>query len=61
MVNVIGEDKNQFKQATCSNCGAILQYSKMEVKQEKRYDYTGDFDVVNVIACPRCGEDVRVK
>ena len=52
MATVIGEDKSLYKQFTCRNCAAIVQYRPCEDV------YTGSTDEgtkIKGLDCPRCG------
>lgn len=49
------------KKCTCGNCGSTLQYMPSERRSKKvNWDYLGDYDLINVISCPSCGQDVKV-
>ena len=56
---VVLDRKTGTKKTTCHNCGSLLQYMPSEVKKSKRYDYTGDYDIVEEIQCPVCHTDTR--
>lgn len=49
------------KEAICRNCGAVLQYTPVDVKEDYWSDYTGGKDYYKYITCPPCGHKVTVK
>lgn len=62
MPKLIGTDESVAKRVTHRACGAILEYFENETRKAKvNHDYLGDYDIVKVITCPKCGEDVQVK
>ena len=61
MVRVVGKDKKYVKEASCSKCSSILEYTESEVLSTKVYDYAGDCDILYYIYCPSCGNKVAVK
>ena len=61
MVEVL-QAGNGTKETTCHNCGSRLRYMPSEVKKvERNHDYLGDFDILNAIVCPNCGQETIVK
>lgn len=61
MVRVL-EARSGTKTCICENCGSKLEYMPSEITSEKRnMDYLGDFDWVEVIPCPQCGEKTKLK
>ena len=61
MPEIIGQDDDKAKRATCRNCGAILKYWPREVKKREGRDYSGGPDGVEWIDCPQCGEKVILR
>jgi RNase P subunit RPR2 len=59
-VEVVGFDEKAKKQATCKNCGSILQYLPKDVRKQ-RLRHFDETTVHHVIDCPECGQTVRVK
>lgn len=60
MVQVL-EAGQGTRDTTCTNCGSRLRYMPSERRRkEVNHDYLGDFDTINVIACPQCGQDTKV-
>lgn len=57
-VQVIGENKQAFREATCRNCAAVLQYTLSDVQSRTVRDYGGGSDEKRFIICPRCGCEV---
>ena len=52
MAKVIGYDEKVYKQFTCSECGAIVQYAP----NEDRYDgRTDEGTKIRGLDCPGCG------
>ncbi len=58
-VKVISEGPH-FKIVTCSNCGALLEYTNADVKESIHRDYGGGSDTVRRIECPKCRDTVNV-
>jgi len=54
MVSVVGKDPRAVKRVTCKNCGAILEYTKAEVREHHGTDYGGGPDGFEYIKCPQC-------
>lgn len=44
-----------FKQCTCYNCKAILEYSYNDIQEKFERDYSGCGETVYRIFCPNCG------
>ena len=61
MAKVIGEAPQVARTVNCNGCGAIVEYYKNDVTEHKSYDYTGDYDMVYKLKCPRCGNPISVK
>lgn len=61
MPEVIGQDDDKHKRATCRNCGAILKYWPREVKQRDGTDYGGGPSGEEWIDCPRCSKKVILR
>lgn len=50
------------RECNCGNCGSALRYMPSETRRvEVNHDYLGDYDTVNQITCPACGQAVTVK
>lgn len=60
-MRVIGLDKTVERKATCSSCGSILAYLKVDVKVSHYTDISGCGDSTYWIQCPMCNEHVTVK
>lgn len=61
MPKVVGQDPSIARRVTCKNCGSIIEYFLYEVKRHRHsYDYLGDFEISNVITCPKCNKLVVV-
>jgi DNA-directed RNA polymerase subunit RPC12/RpoP len=63
MVTVISTTPHAsvVKEVICHNCGATLQYTPNDVKEDYSTDYTGDKDYYKFIKCPPCRKKVVVK
>lgn len=61
MVKVVGQDPSTVKKALCKNCGAILEYNKIDVKEYHGVDYSGGSDGKEWIDCPQCNTEVILK
>lgn len=59
MAKIIGYEEKVFKKFTCSECGAIVQYTPNEVRA-KLYGCgeiaTDEGRVIKGLICPSCGE-----
>ena len=60
MVQIVGQDKQLVKRATCRNCTSMLEYTQSEVESRIHRDYGGGSDVIAFIRCPSCGKQVHV-
>lgn len=60
MIKVIGNDPKVAKQATCRNCGAILEYMPCAVKEVTTRDISGCADTDYYIQCHQCNNRVLV-
>lgn len=49
------------REKICTSCGVTLRYTPKDIVTGKSYDYTGDWDYVYSIQCPRCGVKLGVK
>ena len=47
-------DARVIKRKVCPNCGAMLEYTPSDERQDNRTDYTGSTDVYTAIDCPQC-------
>lgn len=56
MVTVVGQNPAAKLRCTCSNCGAILEYTKAEIKEHHGTDYGGGPDGMKWIDCPQCSQ-----
>ena len=61
MIKVIGNAPKVAKQATCRNCGAILEYMPCDVQEVTARDISGCADIDYYIVCPKCGNRVFTK
>lgn len=61
MPTIVGEDQSAKKQATCGNCGAVLEYTPSEVRAYHGTDMSGGPDGKEWIVCPRCTRDVIIR
>jgi len=63
MVTVVSKepDRSVIKEVICRQCGATLNYTPIEVKEDYTSDYLGDKDYYNYITCPNCSSEVRVR
>jgi len=61
MVQVVGNDQQAVKRATCKNCATILEYTPSEVQEYHGKDYSGGADGKEWINCPRCGKQVILR
>lgn len=59
-IEKVGDDESAKKRVTCKDCGSILQYLPIDIKQGKE-SHQGDVDYVYYIECPCCKNNVRVK
>lgn len=55
MIKVVGQDGSVAKRVTCRNCGAILEYTPHDLKEQQTKDITGSADIVFYLKCPQCG------
>lgn len=56
MAKVIGFDETVKPKVMCHGCGAIIEYSKVEVQEYHGKDYSGGSDGMTWITCPNCGD-----
>lgn len=62
MPKVVGQDQAATKQVTHKGCGAIIEYTSMEVRVlGVHHDYGGGKDTIYGFTCPQCGGDVHVR
>lgn len=61
MVKIIGTAPEVFKQCTCRNCAAKLEYTPADVKSYHGRDYSGGADRKEYIDCPCCGKEVILR
>lgn len=61
MPRLIKIDKQQEKQITHKECGAVIGYFPNEIQSYTHYDYGGGSDLIYYIICPNCGQKVFVK
>lgn len=63
MAIVIGEDSSAKSRFTCSGtktrpgCGAIVEYTQMDIQRYSGRDYSGGSDGREWVVCPRCGKE----
>lgn len=53
-IRIIGEDDKVRRVATCTNCAAVLEYTKADTRVENVRDYGGGSDDYRRLQCPRC-------
>ena len=59
-VTIVGEDPAAKKRVTCGECAAVLEYTRMDVRQVNFPDYTGN-DFQPAVACPKCSNKIIVR
>ena len=54
-MRIIGDNsKDVEKQVTCKNCGCLIGYLLIDLKQHVGKDYDGGTDTTLFIHCPKC-------
>jgi predicted RNA-binding Zn-ribbon protein involved in translation (DUF1610 family) len=53
-------DKKVVKRCTCSNCGALLEYTPNDVTFKTYRDYGGGSDTYAEFNCPNCGKKQQI-
>ena len=48
----------ELKRVKHTDCGATIEYSIAECREEYRKDYDGSGDTYRVLRCPNCGKDI---
>ncbi len=61
MIKIVGQDNTVMKRVTCQNCGAILEYTKSDVKEYHGTDYSGGPDGREWIDCPKCLKEIILR
>lgn len=67
MATVIGYDDTAKSRVTCKSrtqkpgCGAIIEYTRLDVKSYSGTDYGGGSDGREWIECPGCGQDITLR
>ena len=61
MVKIIGTAQEVFKQCTCRNCAAKLEYTLADGKSYAGRDYSGGAYRKVYIDCPCCGKEVILR
>jgi hypothetical protein len=67
MATIIGYDEAQKKRITCSSssyrtgCGAIIAYTKPDVRSYSGTDISGGADGREWVVCPGCGQEVTIR
>lgn len=67
MAQVVGYDNSAKSRITCKSspyrigCGAIIEYTKNDVKSYSGTDYGGGSDGREWIVCPGCGGDITLR
>lgn len=67
MATVVGYDNSAKSRITCKSssyrigCGAIVEYSRLDVKEYRGTDYSGGADGRDWIVCPGCGAEIVLK
>lgn len=56
MAKVVGRDDKFVKRKSCSNCAAIVEFTKNETERKGFSDWTGDTDYHDTLKCPNCSE-----
>lgn len=61
-MRVISTEPHQsvVKRTICGNCGADLEYTPSDVREDKMTDYTGCTDIYKVIDCGNCSNQITV-
>lgn len=59
-VRIIGESPQAMRQATCSNCAAVLEFTDADTKFDTSHDYAGGSDTYRILVCPRCTNTLHV-
>ena len=60
MAKVIGIDTRHQKQCTCSKCASIIEYTGVDVRENRYTDYGGFASVQGLVVCPACGHNIVV-
>ena len=61
MPRLIKIDKDVEREITHRECGAVIGYYGVEIKDMIVYDYGGGSEVMYYIECPNCGKKVEIK
>ncbi|MNU58944.1 hypothetical protein D3C71_480940 [compost metagenome] len=67
MAQIVGYDNSAKSRITCKSsayrigCGAVVEYSKPDVREYRGSDYSGGSDGRDWIVCPGCGEDITLR
>ena len=67
MATVIGYDEGAKQRFTCKGgrtdpgCGAIVEYTKSDIKEINGTDYSGGSDGCQYVDCPGCGKRYVLK
>lgn len=59
-ITILGKDPSTAKRVTCRNCGSILEYHSVDIKEYYSYDYQGGRDLHKYITCPCCNNRAHV-
>lgn len=59
MVEVVGRDERQLKEASCRNCAARLRYTRSDVFTH-HYSACGSKESDPAIRCPSCSNIILV-
>jgi DNA-directed RNA polymerase subunit RPC12/RpoP len=60
-IEIVGENEEAKRKASCRKCGAVLLYLPIDVQQKDYRDYSGVSDTSYWIDCPRCRNKIVVK
>lgn len=67
MASVVGYDESAKTRVTCKarssrpGCGAIIEYTRQDVKSYSGTDYSGGSDGSEWIDCPGCGQQIILR
>jgi exosome complex RNA-binding protein Rrp4 len=67
MAQIVGYDDTAKSRVTCKSsryrvgCGAIVEYTRNDVKCYRGTDYSGGSDGRDYLLCPGCSEEITLR
>jgi len=60
-MRILGDaSKDIEKKKICKNCGTIIGYLPIDVKEHIAKDYGGGSDLIRYIKCPKCSVTIEL-